>query len=80
MAVYEKTVKKDTEAVLKKAKKYFGPGGTGLEIVSEEDCCISFEGGGGYVRVTGIDEKKGSRIELETREWDYPVKQFLDKV
>ncbi len=80
MAVYEKKVKKDTETLMKEAKTYFGPGGNGLEIVSEEDCCISFEGGGGYIRVSAVDEAKRSRVELETKEWDFQVKRFLETV
>ncbi|MGA9351057.1 MAG: hypothetical protein WBW48_19945 [Anaerolineae bacterium] len=50
--------------------------------------CVRFEGGGGYVFVqvcekgpalSGV-EGRGSEVGLETREWDYQVKQFMRKI
>lgn len=68
------------EEVIKRAVKYFGPGGYGLKVEEEGNCCASFEGGGGGVRVTVTEEKKGSTVDVESREWDYQAKAFLDKV
>ena len=68
------------EEVIKRAKKYFGPEGYGLKDEDEGNCCTYFEGGGGSVRVTASEEKKGSTVDLESVEWDYQVKEFLQKI
>jgi len=68
------------EEVIKRAVKYFGPGGYGLKVVEEGNCCASFEGAGGGVRVTATEQKKGSTVDIESREWDFQAKEFLDKV
>jgi hypothetical protein len=68
------------EEVIKRAVKYFGPGGYGLKVEEEGNCCASFEGGGGGVRVTVTEQKKGSTVDVESREWDYQAKAFMDKV
>jgi hypothetical protein len=41
--------------------------------------CTSGGGGGGVVVTTGV-EKKGSSVELVSREWDYQVKEFIDTI
>ena len=43
-------------------------------------CCVYFEGGGGFVRVTASKREKRTGVELETREWDYQVKQFMQEI
>ncbi len=68
------------EEVIKRAVKYFGPGGYGLKVEDKGGCCAEFEGGGGGVRVTAAEEKKGSTVDVESREWDFQVKEFLKKV
>jgi hypothetical protein len=65
-----------TSEVLDLAEGYFGVGGLGLERTSRDDCCVSFEGGGGLVIVTVIEGEKTS-VDLETREWDYHAKKFM---
>ena len=81
MGVYEKTVKKDLKKVKDEAKKFFGADGLGLELKTDEDCCLSFEGGGGHVSLALSNEnKKETTVEVETREWDYQAKQFLKKI
>ena len=82
MAVYEKKMKKDIEKVLTEARDFFGPNGAGLEITQDESCCLYFIGSGGHVSVSvskGKNEKE-TILEIGTREWDYQVKQFLNKV
>ena len=79
MIVLEKKSKKKRDELIKKAKSFFGPGGEGLAISSESDCCIAFVGGGGHVTVTLSEENSNyTRIKLESREWDYQVKKFLE--
>ncbi len=64
------------EVVLKKAVEFFGPGGNGLKISEQNDCCVYFEGGGGGVGVMTKREEKGTSVDLETREWEYLLKEF----
>jgi hypothetical protein len=68
------------EEVIQRAIKYFGPGGYGLKVEDKGSCCAEFEGGGGGVRVTASGEKKGSTVDVESREWDYQVKGFIEKI
>ncbi len=64
------------EKIVKRMKAYFGEGGLGLELKSDTPQCINFEGGGGYVTATLCPDEAMTRIELETREWEYHVKKF----
>ena len=66
-----------SEEVLDRTSKFFGKGGEGLEETERNPCCISFEGGGGYVSITIYDEEKHRMVEVETREFEYQAKQFL---
>jgi hypothetical protein len=65
------------EEVAGRLKKFFGKGGLGLELTEEAPQCLTFEGGGGYVRATLCLDEGKTRINLETREWDYQVKEFV---
>jgi hypothetical protein len=47
-----------SEEVIARASKFFGPGGEGLEETERNPCCISFEGGGGYLSISIYDEEK----------------------
>jgi len=54
-----------------------------LEIMDRNDACVIFQGGGGHVAVTACLSKspgKKTTVELETREWDYAVRQFMAQV
>jgi hypothetical protein len=68
------------EEVIERAVTFFGPGGYGLKPQDKGNCCIEFEGGGGGVRVTASKEKKGSTVDLESREWDYQVREFIRRL
>jgi hypothetical protein len=72
--------KHSPEEVIRRAIKYFGPDGYGLKVNDEGNCCVNFEGGGGSVRVSAVPEKKGSTVDLESREWDYQVEEFIRKI
>jgi hypothetical protein len=80
MARYGKESKLSPDKVLEKAREFFGPGGLGLEVKEEGEGCATFEGGGGHVFVSACEKGKGSEVDLETREWDYQVKQFMGKI
>jgi hypothetical protein len=82
MARYSVETKLSPEKAIKKATAYFGEGGLGLEIVEQDPCCAYFEGGGGHVSVTvgTVEGKKKTTVVLETREWDYQVRQFMREI
>ncbi len=79
MIVLEKKVKGKQKEVLKKAKEFFGPEGKGLTISSEGDCCITFQGTGGFVNVSLYENEPGHiKVRIESREWEYQAKKFLE--
>jgi hypothetical protein len=80
MAVYEKETKKGADTVMEQAIKFFAGSPPGMTIKSQDKSCATFEGGGGYVNVTVTAKDKGATINLETREWDYWAKKFLEKL
>jgi hypothetical protein len=80
MAVYGVKTKKKPEEVVERAIDYFGEEGLGLSVTRENPCCATFEGGGGHVSVTASREEDRTEVELETREWDYHVKRFMDQI
>jgi hypothetical protein len=76
---YEVTTTLTPREALDRAAVHFGPGGMGLDVSSRDERCITFQGGGGYVTVTAQPGEK-TTLELETREWDYAVQQFMRQV
>jgi hypothetical protein len=79
MLKLEATTKLSPEEAVKKAVKYFGEG-HGLKVNQISSCCVQFEGGGGGVEVTASPKGKGATVELESREWDYQVKEFIRQI
>ena len=75
-----KKTKLHREKIIDRASKFFGSGGEGLDEKEKNFCCISFEGGGGYVSVLIADEEKRRMVDVETREHEYQVKRFLELV
>ena len=76
---YEVTTKLTPQQALERAVAYFGRGGQGLEITSQGDLSLVFQGGGGHVAITAQPGDE-TTLELETREWDYAVQQFMKEV
>jgi hypothetical protein len=70
-----KTSKK-REQIVNEAEKFFKE--KGLITKEKGDCCPQMEGGGGYVRLD-IAENDKNEVTLETREWEYQVKQFIEQ-
>ena len=67
--------------VIKRAVAYFGPSGLGLKVTEQLDESVMFEGGGGGVAVeTGPGEKGKTAVDLSSREWDFQIQQFLEKI
>lgn len=81
MARYSKDTRKSPEQVLERALAFFGPGGLGLTVEEQGDCCLRLTGGGGYVLVQiGQGESGRTSVILETREWDNQVMRFLERL
>ncbi len=80
MARYGKDSRLNPDRVLGEAAKFFGPGGLGLEPGEAGEGCAYYEGGGGHVLISACAKERGSEVELETREWDYQVQEFLKRI
>jgi hypothetical protein len=80
MARYSVETNQSPGKAIERASVYFGEGGLGLDLVEQNDCCVLFEGGGGYVSVTVSVGEKKTIVDLETREWDYHVKRFMEQL
>jgi hypothetical protein len=50
-------------------------------VIERNECCLSFEGSGGHVTVSAARCKPDrTEVDLETREWDYQVKRFMEEL
>jgi hypothetical protein len=76
---YEVTTALTPQEVFERASAHFGHQGFGLDMTSRDERCLMFEGGGGYVAITSQTGEK-TTVELETREWDYAVQQFMKQL
>jgi hypothetical protein len=80
---YEVTTKLTPQDVLHHAITHFGSQGVGLDLTHQGEDSLIFQGGGGHVAVMacpGASSNRKTIVELETREWDYAVRQFMSKV
>jgi hypothetical protein len=68
------------EAVFAKAARHFGSGGEGMQETERGPCCICFAGAGGYVTVTVAEENNQREVEVESREFEYQARRFLELV
>jgi hypothetical protein len=68
--------------VIDRAVSFFGPGGWGLQVVERAECCARFEGGGGhvFVQASAGEKEKGSRVTVESVEWEHAARQFVSKL
>ena len=76
---YEVKTSLTPEEVIERAVVYFGPGGAGLDVTSQNAQGVVLQGGGGYVAIqaqAGAD----TTVDIETREWDYPAQQFMARI
>ncbi len=76
---YEVKTSWSPEEVIEYASRYFGPGNTGLEVTSQTPLGIVLQGGGGYVAIQ-VQLADDTTVDIETREWDYPVQQFMARI
>jgi hypothetical protein len=76
-----KKSKLSPEETVKRAVKFFGPGGLGMTIKEQNLTCAYFRGvSESYVNVITCAEGKGSSVEVESREWDKEAKEFMAKI
>jgi hypothetical protein len=80
MALYGVETKLSPEQVIERAVTYFGEGGLELQMSEQNPCCVTFTGGGGHITATASSEEKVTDVRLETREWDYHVKRFMQEI
>jgi hypothetical protein len=70
----------EPQEVLQKAVDFFKTKG-GLKLEQQSPTMVYLVGGGGHVQVTiepNTDDK--TEVDIQTREWDYDVKQFLKEL
>jgi len=75
-----KNSKRKPEEIMVIATAFFGPQGTGLKIKPRGENSVEFFGGGGFVLLEITPDEAGSEVEIQTREWEYDVKQFLQEI
>jgi hypothetical protein len=75
-----KTTRLTSDEIIRRASTFFGQGGEGLEQTSLQDCCVSFAGGGGHVTVFVADEKTQRTGDVESQEFEYQAKRFLESI
>ena len=66
--------------VLGLASDFFGTQGLGLEEKERNSCCIAFEGGGGYVSIAVVEAAGKRDVDVDSKEWEYQVKKFLETI
>ena len=64
--------------IMVKAVEFFGENGEKLDQKDRNRCCVYFEGGGGYVSISIVEESKIRTVDLEAREYEYQAKRFLE--
>ena len=75
-----KETKLSPEEIRQKTRNFFGEKGLKLEMTGEEADCLSFTGGGGYVKATICPQEDKTRVDIVTQEWEYDVKEFLSRL
>jgi hypothetical protein len=65
-----------SQVALEQAQTYFGPKGQGLTMTSQHKRALRWEGGGGHVSIM-VKSDTPTLLEIETREWDEAVRQFI---
>jgi len=76
---YQVTTSLTPREALGQALADFGPNGLGLQLTSQTNLSLILQGGGGHIAVT-TEPGAQTILEIETREWDYGVQQFMAHV
>ena len=70
----------EPEEIIARAVEFFGEKGERLKERERGQCCVYFEGGGGYVAISIAEKSKKSNLDIETREYEYQVRRFLKTI
>lgn len=80
MKVMSKSTKLSNDKVFTKAKAFFN-NNLGLKLVDEEaDCCLDFQSNLGFVTVQVYSEGQNREVKITTREYEYQIQKFLEKL
>lgn len=78
---YAVETKLDPEEVYRRAEAYFGPEGNGMELAEgTPGCCAHFVTNLGFVRIDIHGGEKKTTVDLETREYDIQVRDFMRRL
>jgi len=75
---YETTTTLGPAEALEQAERFFA-GEFGLVVRQHDPRAIGFEGGGGHV-VVAVTSEQPTTLDLQTREWDEPVQEFMQQL
>lgn len=77
-----KIVHENPEDVLEKAIAFFGKQGVGLILVRHTSNDVYFTHGGGHVQVmvNPVEDGQKTEIDVQTVEWEYDVKKFMESI
>jgi extradiol dioxygenase family protein len=75
---YETTTSLGPTEALAEAERFFG-GQFGLAVGARTARAVTFEGGGGHVRIA-VQHDDPTTLELETREWDAAVHEYMQRL
>lgn len=75
-----KTLRLSPEEIITRASQFFGKGGEGLLEMERGACCISFSGAGGHVTVLVSELDNHRTVDVESKEFDYQAKKFLQSL
>jgi len=79
MVTYSTVTKLSPQDALDRAVAHFA-GGLGLALKEQSHCCVTLEGGGGYVRVSAEGGEKDTTVQIESHEWDEHARQFISGI
>ena len=68
------------QKVIGQLKAFFGDKGLGLKLVLDMDSHLVFRDPVGYVITTLHTVDNQTSVIIETREWEYFVRRFLDRL
>jgi hypothetical protein len=80
MVRYGKKTKLDPRQVLKRADRFFGSSGLGLETQDRGPACGRWTGGGGFVSISTCQGAEGTEVDLQAREWEIQARDFVTRL
>jgi hypothetical protein len=75
-----KTSRISADQIIDRAARFFGKDGEGLEEMERGACCIYLTGAGGHVMVQVSEQDDQRTVDVESQEFDYQAKKFLNSL